>query len=226
MTNDEVRERNEEARKDDADLERGARPAGGPVEPVIEVAPGKAAQVVVVRPAEPQRTGGAATWRRRLVLAAGPLALAAAMVVYVGGQSGPDHPDVPAYTVTAVGDRAPGQAYEASTQLRMSKAGGRNARFEVVLRPAKPPQEKVVAYAFTFGASAPEPAPLEAKVEIAPDGTVKLSGASRALEGANELRIVLGTPAAIGKFDDAATRARSAKSDAHVLVLTVPIDRA
>jgi len=220
MTEDDVRTRNEP-------IESSVEPARArTAEPVVEVAPGKAAQVVGVRPAPPERTSGGGAWRRRLVLAAGPLALAAAMVVYVGGQSGPELRDLPAYTVSAVGVRAMGgQAEEPSPRLRVPKGAGRNARFEVLLRPAAAPQEGVVAYAFTFGGDASEPAPLDAKVEIAPDGPVKLTGAAGALEGAHELRIVLGTPAAIGKFDDAATRARSANSDAHVLVLTVPIDR-
>jgi hypothetical protein len=200
-------------------------------EPVVEVAPGKTAEVVALRPATPERPATTASaWRRRLVLAAGPLALAAAMIVYVGGQSGPSAPDLPAYTLTAVGPQAkPGAAEStdpaASTRLRLPRGVGRDARFELLLRPATAPQGKVVAYAFTFGGTSSEASPLEAKVEIAPEGSVKLSGSSRAVEGATEIRVVLGAPTAIGKFDDAAARARSASGDAHVLVLTVPIDR-
>ena len=203
------------------------------VEPVIEVAPGKrGAEVVALRPKPSEAssvksgaTGAASPWRRRLVVAAGPLALAAAMIVYVTSQSGPSVSDLPAYTVTAVGAQAMRGPAEESTRLRLPKAAGRDARFELLLRPATAPPEKVVAYAFTFEGSAAEPAPLDAKVEIAPEGAVKLTGSSRALEDAAEIRIVVGAPLAIGKFDDAATRARSAKSDAHVQVLTVPIDR-
>ena len=200
-------------------------------EPVVEVAPGKTAEVVAFRPAHPERPSTTPNaWWRRLVLAAGPLALAAAMIVYVGGQSGPSAPDLPAYTLTAVGPQAmrgPAESTDpaASTRLRLPRGVGRDARFELLLRPATAPQGKVVAYAFTFEGPSSEASPLDAKVEIAPEGSVKLTGASRAVEGATEIRVVLGAPAAIGKFDDAATRARSAKSDAHVLVLTIPIDR-
>ncbi len=193
-------------------------------EPVVGVAPGKPAEVVAVRPVPPARPPTAASaWRRRLVLAAGPLALAAAMVIYVGGQSGPTAPELPAYTLTA---GPPGSSDPTtSPRLRVPKTGGRHVPFELSLRPATAPQEKIVAYAFTIDPSTPEPAPLEAKVEIGPDGSVKLAGSARALEGATEIRIIIGAPTSIGKFVDAATRARSAKSDAHVLVMTVPIDR-
>ena len=62
-------------------------------------------------------------------------------------------------------------------------------------------------------------------VQIAPEGAVRLTGASRALTGASEIRVVLGEPTAIGKFDDAAARAAANRSDAHVRVLVIPIDR-
>lgn len=194
----------------------------------------KQANVIVLRPGASDApdthgksaAGAASPWRRRLILAAGPLALAAAMVVYVTGQSGPRVPELPLYTVTATGPQAMRGSSEASTRLRLPKAAGREARFELLLRPATAPHEKVVAYPFTFGGpGATEPAPLEAKVEIAPEGGVKLTGASRALEGAAEIRIVIGAPKAIGKFDDAAMRAQSATSDPRVHVLTIPIDR-
>lgn len=173
-------------------------------------------------------------WRRRLVTLAGPLALAAAMLVYVGVQRGPGGPELPEYSVTATGEQAmrgPAQPHErdparASARLRLSRNArdARDARFELLLRPATAPEGKVVAYAFTFGPG-PEPVPLDAKVEIAPDGPVRMSGPSRVLDGVREIRIVVGEPTAIGKFDDAASRAQSGTSDAHVRVLTIPIDR-
>ncbi len=171
----------------------------------------------------------ASSWRRRLVLIAGPLALAAAMIVYVTAQSGPRPPELPLYTVTATGSQAMGgPAEQPSTRLHLPRGAKRDARFEVDLRPATAPQEKVVAYAFTFGASggaAAEPAPLEAKIEIAPEGAVKLTGPVRTLEGVSEIRVVIGAPEAIGKFDDAASRAREGTSEPRVHVLKVPIDR-
>jgi hypothetical protein len=166
------------------------------------------------------------TWKRRLVLVAGPLALAAAMVVYVTGQRGPTIADLPAYTVTATGDPAAPDGGEAQARLRLPKAGARRgARFELLLRPAGVPEGKVVAYGFTFEAPGSEAVPLDAKVELGPEGAIRLTGAPHALAGAREIRIVVGEPAAIGKFDDAAARAAADKTDTKVRVLTVPIDR-
>lgn len=164
-------------------------------------------------------------WKRHLVTAAGPLALAAAMIVYVTGRSGPGAPPLPAYTVTATVDQAASAEGQGAARLRLARAGAKGARFEIVLRPATPPEGKVVAYAFTFDAPDAEPAPLDARVELAPEGVIRLSGAGRALEGARELRVVVGEPAAIGKFVDAAARAAANATDADVRVVTVPIDR-
>jgi hypothetical protein len=162
---------------------------------------------------------------KRITMTAGPLALAAAMLVYVTGERGPQGPELPPYSVTASSEHAMRGRTEASEHLHVAKGIGRDARFELLLRPATAPQGKVVAYAFTFAALGAEPVPLDAKVEIAPEGAVRLTGASRSLEGAREIRIVVGEPIAIGKFDDAAARAASSKSDARVRVLSVPIDR-
>jgi hypothetical protein len=83
----------------------------------------------------------------------------------------------------------------------------------------------VVAYAFTVDKPGSDATPLEAKIELAPEGAVRLTGHPRALEGAREVRVVVGAPANIGKFDDAAARAKSGTSDAYVGVLAVPIER-
>ncbi|MBX3211888.1 MAG: hypothetical protein KF850_07640 [Labilithrix sp.] len=163
-------------------------------------------------------------WKHRLVTAAGPLALAAAMIVYFIVQSGPSAPPLPAYTVTALTDPAAPPAGPAAARLRLP-AGARSSRFEIELRPESAPEGKVVAYAFTLDAPDAEPAPLDAKVELAPEGMVRLSGSARALEGAREIRVVLGEPASIGKFVDAAARAASRTTDAAVRVLAIPIDR-
>jgi hypothetical protein len=179
----------------------------------------------VPKPAKPAPKVVVGPWRRRLTLAAGPLALAAAMLVYVTAQRGPSLPELPAYSVTALGEQTMRGPAEASARLHVAKTPERNARFEIVLRPATAPAGKVVAYAFTLASSDAEPAPLEAKVEVAPEGAVRLTGPSRALLGAKEIRVVVGDLAAIGKFDDAATRAAANRSDAHVRVLVVPVDR-
>ncbi|MBN9162203.1 MAG: hypothetical protein BGO98_09745 [Myxococcales bacterium 68-20] len=172
----------------------------------------------------PAASNGAGAWKRRLITVAGPLALAGAMLVYVIGQRGPNGPPLPDYTVAATGAPAGGSAVS-ETHLRLAKSAGRGARFELVLRPAAQPEEPVVAYAFTFSTPSSEAVPLDAKVEIAPAGAIRLTGSARALEDAREIRIVLGTPAAIGKFVDAAARAAANTTDAQVRVLSVPIDR-
>jgi hypothetical protein len=168
---------------------------------------------------------GARPWRRLLVLAAGPIALAAAMIVYVTTQSGPALPDLPPYSADVSGVRGDGGPAEPGARLRVASASNESARFEIVLRPATAPAGKIVAYAFTLGAGVSEPTPLDARVAFAPDGAIRLTGASRALGRSSEIRIVLGEPAAIGKFDEAAARAASDRSDARVRVLVVPIDR-
>lgn len=168
------------------------------------------------------------SWTRRVVIAAGPFAAAAAMILYViaGPSVGPSGPELPSYTVTATGEQAMrGPAPDPSPRLHLSK--GRDARFEIVLRPATAPATKIVAYAFAMmgPVDGAEVNPLDAKIEIAPEGGVRITGPSRLLEGAREIRIVIGAPAAIGKFDDAAAHAKGGKGNAQVHVVTVPIDR-
>jgi hypothetical protein len=169
---------------------------------------------------------------RRIVVLAGPLALAAALVLFITSQRGPSgssgSPDLPLYSVTASGEQAMRGSTEASTRLHLSKTTTKDARFEIVLRPATAPPGKVVAYAFAMGGSAAtEPEALDAKIEIAPEGSVRITGPSRRLEGVREIRVVVGAPTAIGKFDDAmrwATKG-SDNGDTHVRVLSVAIDR-
>ncbi|HEY8080351.1 MAG TPA: hypothetical protein VIF62_39750, partial [Labilithrix sp.] len=62
---------------------------------------------------------------------------------------------------------------------------------------------------------------LDADVETSEEGSVRVSGASLVLDGATELRVVIGAPDA----ETALARARTNRSDAHVLVLSVPIAR-
>lgn len=164
-------------------------------------------------------------WKRRIVTLAGPLVLAAGMILYVTSQRGPRLPELPPYSVTVSGEQAMRGSAGASTRLRIANAPSPSARYEIVLRPATAPEGKVVAFAFTLGSAPGEPTPLEAKVEIAPEGSVRLTGASRALAGATEIRVVIGAPQAIGKFDDALARAAAGKGDDNVRVLTVAIDR-
>ena len=94
--------------------------------------------------------------------------------------------------------------------------------FEIVARPSSPPP-KVVAYAFAIGDR--EPDPIDATTELLPDGTIRIRGAARALQGAREARLVIGTPASFRRFDDALARAKSNESDASIRVLSFAIVR-
>ncbi len=170
-----------------------------------------AANVVALRP----------SWTRRVMLGAGPLALAAAMILYVvAGPRLSGGGDLPGYTVSASGEQAMRGPADKTSSLHLS--GGKDGRFELVLRPATKPDVKVVAYAFVMGTEA---SALDAKIEVAAEGAVRITGATKMLDGAREIRVVLGAPSAIGRFDDALARASSGKSDGQVHVLVVPIDR-
>ena len=99
-----------------------------------------------------------------------------------------------------------------------------DAPFEIVLRPATSAGAKVVAYAFAIGEG--DPNPIEAKIEVASEGSVRIRGRAGALQGAREVRVVVGSANdSIKRFDDALSRARDGKGDAYVRVLTIPITR-
>lgn len=165
-------------------------------------------------------------WKRRAVMLAGPLALAAAMVLYItaGPGLGPSGPTIPSYAISATSEKEMRGDAPVATRLRLgSHANDRDARFTIVLTPETAVPAKVVAYAFVM--SVPEPTPLEAKIETSAEGAIKISGASRTLDGAKELRVVVGPPSSIGRFDDAITRAQKGTSDEHVRVMSIPIER-
>jgi hypothetical protein len=181
------------------------------------------------RPEQAGREGGniislRARWLKGIVAGVGPLALAAAMILYVvgGPRLGPSSAELPEYSVTATSEQAMRGAAEASARLRVGKA--KDARFEIVLRPATASEKKIVAYAFAIGEPGSDPNPLDAKTEVSEEGAVRITGSSRALEGAREIRVVVGAPESIGKFDDAVRRATSG-GEGPVRVLVVPIDR-
>lgn len=161
---------------------------------------------------------------RRVGVVAAPLMMAAAVVLYVVfAGSGESHAVLPHYSIVASGEKEMrGQAEAASANLQLR--GGPDAPFEIVVRPTTTAGTKVVAYVFAIGER--EPNPVDAKVEISPEGSVRIRGRARALDGAREIRVVLGTAGdSIKRFDDALARARDGKSDAQVRVLVVSINR-
>ena len=148
--------------------------------------------------------------RAKILLAL--LAAAAAVAVYAGsGRRAAGHPSLPAYAVA-----------------RFELAPGRDAPFEIDATPAAPVTTKLVAFAFATGATGAadgEPNAVDAKVEIAPDGAVRIKGRGRALEGSREVRVVLGAATDFKRYEDAVAAARAGKSDGQVRVLVVPIVR-
>lgn len=166
-----------------------------------------------------QARSGATIARRAAVLVA-PLALAAALVLYVTAGPG-GGAALPEYTVAAAGEQAMRGPSEAAAVLRLGASP--DARFEIVARPATAAADPVVAYAFAMGEG--EPSPVEARIDVAQGGAVRVAGAARALAGAREVRLVVGAPDAIGRFDGALARATSGDGDARVRVLRIAIVR-
>jgi hypothetical protein len=159
---------------------------------------------------------------RRVAIYAGPVALAAAMLLYVGlREPVPSGALLPDYSVAASSQKEMRGADESLPTLALR--GGPEAEFEIVARPATAAGQ-VVAYAFAIGEG--EPNPVDARIEIAPEGSVRIRGRARALEGAREVRVVLGVATdSIKRYEDALSRAREGTSDAKIRVLVVPIVR-
>jgi hypothetical protein len=146
---------------------------------------------------------------RRARIGMALLAAVAAVAVYFAfGRRVANHPDLPEYT-------AP----------RFEVRPGRDTPFELAAVPAVPVATKLVAFAFAMGNGDSEPSPVEAKVAISPDGTVRLAGRGRTLEGSREVRVVLGAAADFKRYEDALGAARAGTSDGQVRVLVVPIVR-
>lgn len=152
-----------------------------------------------------------------------PIAVAAAVVLFVATRDHGDHgPVLPGYSVTASGEQSIRGDQPKTAALRIGKSAA--SRFEIVLRPETSVGDaKVVAYAFVMEDT--EPVPLDGKVEISKAGAVRISGDARALRTGKELRVVVGTPESAGGFVAAVERARTGKSDDHLKVLAVTIER-
>ncbi len=149
---------------------------------------------------------------RRAKILVALLAALAAVALYVGlGRRAGGHPPLPEYGVA-----------------RFELAPGRDAPFEIDATPAAPVGTKLVAFVFAVGAPGDpegEPSPVDTKVEIAPGGAVRVTGRVRTLQGAREVRVVLGAATDFKRYEDAMAAARAGASDAQVRVLVVPIVR-
>lgn len=175
--------------------------------------------------ARPQR-GRVVAFMRRAGVVVGPLALAAAVLLYVIAGRNPDksHALLPDYTFVAYGEKEMRGTDDSPPGAPLRLRGAPDAAFEIVVRPATQTAGHVVAYVFAIGEG--EPNAVQATVEVAPEGSVRIRGRARSLEGARELRVVLGTASdTITRYEDALSRARDGKSDAQVRVLVIPIVR-
>ena len=179
------------------------------------------ASAIAVPSARPPVVGGRVlAFVRRHAAIVAPLAVAAAVLLYMG-RADEAHLGLPDYFVVATGEREMRGADQPHATLELR--GGANASFEIVARPATTVPTPVVAYLFAIGDG--EPNPIEAKVEIAAEGSVRIKGSARALAGARELRLVLGPASDFKRYEDALSRARAGTSDGQVRVLVVPILR-
>lgn len=224
-------ERRAAADPETAAVVAASRPFGPAIEEKIAahvgLAPAPAKAPAPAPAAAPANERRVLPFLRRAAIYAGPVALAAAVLLYVGlgGIGGERHAALPDYAVSASSEkemRGPGEAGEATASLQLR--GGPDAQFEIVARPSTTAAAKVVAYVFAMGEG--EPNPVDAQLDVAPEGSVRIRGKARALEGAKEIRVVLGTANdSIKRFEDALSRARDGKSDADVRVLVIPIVR-
>ena len=160
---------------------------------------------------------------RRGAVYVAPLAVAAAVLVYVG-RGDTTHANLPDYSVVATSEKEMrGADLAAAPRTQLELRGGTDAVFELIVRPATSVPIKVVAYVFAIGDG--EPNAVDAKVEVAPEGAVRINGRARALAGAREVRVVVGPASDFTRYEDALSRARDGKSDGQVRVLVVPIVR-
>ena len=200
-----------------------SRPLGAEVEERIAARMSPKPSVDASTAANPKPGRVLAFVRRNAALVA-PLAVAAAVLVYVG-RGDTTHASLPDYSVVATSEKEMrGADLATPPRAQLELRGGTDAVFELVVRPATSVPVKVVAYVFAIGDG--EPNAVDAKVEVAPEGAVRINGRARALEGAREVRVVLGPASDFKRYEDALSRARDGKSDGQVRVLVVPIVRA
>lgn len=217
-------------------LDRIADKVGAPARaagPADAVGPGAAIATATARkePPAPARSGRVLAFARRAAIVAAPLAVAAAVFLLAGSRSTESGGfPLPEFAITASGEKEMRGA-DAPAASVLHVRGAPDATFEILARPATSiGGARVIAYAFAIGEG--EPNPIDAKVEIAPEGSVRIRGRVRALMGAREVRVVLagvgdsGAPSdSIKRYEDALVHARDGKSDAQVRVLVVKIVR-
>jgi len=144
-----------------------------------------------IAPATPSAKKRASSMAGRITPLVGGLALAAAVVLYVaaGRPTEVPHALLPDYALAASSEQSMrGAPEKAGAVLHLH--GRPDAPFEIIARPTSAAGTRVVAYLFAIGEG--EPNPVDASVEIAPGGAIRIRGEARALAGARELRLVIG----------------------------------
>lgn len=156
-------------------------------------------------------------WRRAAVIV-GPLAMAAAVLLYVtmrapGG-------DLPGYQISASAEQTMRGSTETSGALVLSGASG--ATFTILARPDTAAASVVTAQVFAVRGDDVRKVEGVA-VETAEAGSARITGGTSSLDGASEVRVVLSAKA----LDEATAQARAKemRSDAGVRVLRVAIVR-
>lgn len=127
-------------------------------------------------------------WQRRVTVAVSGLALAAALALFVR-QTGSG--ELPAYVLESSGasssrDGPASTAGRATCALRANTGGS----FELLARPSDAVEHEVAAHAFLVRGGDVEP--WKGQLRTSPKGTVQLLDETRTLDGASELRVVIG----------------------------------
>ncbi len=206
-------------------LLEASRPLGDDVvaKIAVNVAPNASAPKTIAPKASPPKPA-TVSFLRRAATYAGPLALAAGIAFLVTRGPSGGGPELPAYALAATGEQAMRGDPTLASSTRIH-AGAPTSKFEIVARPEVAATSRVAAWAFVIGANTEvEPTPLDAQIDVAPEGGVRIRGTGRALEGAREIRVIIAPAETITKFDEALARAKHGKSDTHVRVLVVAID--
>jgi len=225
-----------EERKDDSDFERVARGDADPrgdgsleaARPLDVAAASRIAAKVAALNGTTSSARGARVvpLRRKLVAWGGPVALAAAVVLFVAARrEGEDAtaPELPTYGLTARGEQEMRGDPERGAKLRLGRAAA--SAYEIVMRPsAAVPDARIVAWAFAMEDRGPTQ--LDARIEISSDGAVRIRGDAKELRGAREIRVLIGTPESIGTYDEALSRITNLRNDVHARLLVVAIERA
>ena len=151
--------------------------------------------------------------RRRAAILA--LVAAGAVALAYLGHDDPSHPVLPEYSIVSIVS-----SREAPAKLELASG---DETFELVLRPAMRVDARLALYVFAIAEG--EPNPVDATIDVTPEGPIRITGRVKALSGAREVRVVVGAATAFKRYEDALSRAREGTSAGPLRVLSIPIVR-